>query len=152
MVDPTLQESLYKMSVRKFFTNQIQDIRGKHVFFDRQYSIPKNTAGVDLKSWIVVGFNGIDIDTISTGMLEVICFSRNDEGGIELSALRDILMDMMVDESMPDGCRRIPYYNYDWTEVGGMLGYMDTKESGVQYGADGTNFKIIAITLKWGTK
>lgn len=152
MADPTLQETLYKLSVRKFFIEQIEDTRGKKVFFDRQYSIPKDDSGDELSNWIVVSFNGIDIDTVSTGMLEVICFSRKDEGGVVLSSLRDIIVDMMVDENMPDGCRRIPYYTESWEQIGGMLCYIDTKDSGIQYGTDGTGFKVLQISLKWGTK
>lgn len=152
MADPSLQESLYKLSVRKYFTEQLEGLRGKPVYFDRQYSIPKDAQGNELTNWVVVGFNGIDIDTISTGMLEVICFSRKDEGGIVLSDLRDTIVDMMIDEDMPDGCRRIPYIDATHAQVGGMIGFIDTKDSGVQYGADGTMFKILHLSLKWGTK
>jgi len=152
MLDATLQETLYKQSVRKFFTDYIEGVKGKKVFFDRQYSIPKDDSGDDLTNWIVVGFEGIDIDTASTGMLEVLCFSRKDEGGIVLSTLRDIIIEMMVDETMPDGCARIPYYDAGWTQIGGMLAYVDTRNAGIQYGADGTLFKVINVTLRWGTK
>lgn len=152
MADPTLQESLYKMSVRKFFVDQIELIRGKNVFFDRQYSIPTDDTGAELKSWFVVGFEGIHIGTVSTGYLEVLCFSRGDESSVVLSSLRDILVDMIVDEDMPDGIRRVPYYSSSWDEIGGMLGYIDTNDSGVKYGADGTQFSIVNVTLRWGTK
>lgn len=152
MADPTLQETLYKQSVRKYFVDHIEGVKGKKVFFDRQYSIPKDDSGDDLTNWIVVGFEGIDIDTASTGVLEILCFSRNDEGGIVLSSLRDIIVDMMVDEDMPDGCKRIPYYDAGWNQIGGMLSYVDTNNAGIQYGADGTLFKVVNVTLRWGTK
>ncbi len=152
MLDPTLQETLYKMSVRKFFTDQLETDRGKKVYFDRQYSIPVDDSGDSLSNWIVVGFDGINIDTMSTGMLEVLCFSRKDDDGVVLSSLRDMLIDMMVDETMPDGCRRIPYYDSDWNQIGGMLAYVDTNDGGVQYGADGTMFKIVDVRLRWGTR
>lgn len=152
MLDYSLQESLYEMSVRKYFTDYIEGVKGKKVFFDRQYSIPKDESGVDLQSWVVVSFDGIDIATASTGILEVICFSRNDEGNAVLTSLRDIIVEMLVDENMPDGCKRVPYYNSSWDVVGGMLAYVDTRNSGTQYGADGTNFKLINVLLRWGTK
>jgi hypothetical protein len=152
MADVTLQEKLYKQSVRKFFIDYLVTTLSKHVYFDRQYSIPKDSSGDELTNWVSVGFDGIDIDTVSTGMLEVLCFSRKDEGGIVLSELRDIIVDMMIDETMSDGCTRVPYYNSSWVQVGGMVAYVDTKDGGVQYGADGTMFKIINVTLRWGTK
>lgn len=152
MVDPTLQESLYKASVRKYFIDHIEGVKDKKVYFDRQYSIPKDDSGNDLTNWIVVGFDGIDIDTLSTGMLEVLCFSRNDEGGIVLTQLRDMIVDMMIDETMSDGCRRIPYYDAAWTQIGGMTSFIDTNNAGTQYGADGTTFKTLQVKLRWGTK
>lgn len=150
-LDPTLSETLYRRSVRKFFRNEVNTVRNKDIFFDRKYSIPKDDQGDELNSWIVVHIVSPVIDTLSVGMLQVYCFSRQDPGLEMLSDLRDTILDILVDETQTDGLARVPLLDYDGSDYAGMVAFVDDG-SEIQYGADGTNFKIVSVELKWGAK
>ena len=150
MLDPTLQETLLKRSVRKYFVDNLVTSRGKLVFFDRSYFIPK-VGGVDATDWFMFHFGKIDIDILSRCMLQIYCFSRKDADGELLSDLADIIKDVLFDHDATDGLKKIPYYSSLGVIVTGIVPMIQTIfEEDV--GADGTKFKVISVRLSWGTK
>lgn len=151
MLDPTLSESRYRKSVRAFFLHELETVRGKAVFFDRQYQIPKDDNGNELTNWIVIHILGPKLDTLSVGMLQVYCFSRKDEGNLLLTDLVDDMLDIMIDETKTDGCVRVPFYDYENNVIGAMVGTIDTNGS-TQFGDDGTNYRMLTGILKWGAR
>ena len=130
MLDPTLQESCYKYSIRKYFQDNLETSLGKYVYFDVEYTIPK-VSGVELTNWFVFHFGTINLDYLSTAMLQVYLFSRKDPGNFLLSILRDSLLGVLFDENATDGLKKIPFYNVSNQIVTGIVPHIvnQTEES-----------------------
>lgn len=150
MLDPTLQETLLKRSVRKYFVDNIATAKGKLVFFDRTYFIPK-VGTADATDWFMFHFGKIDIDILSRCVLQIYCFSRKDADGELLSELVDIVKDVLFDHDATDGLKKIPYYDGAGNIVTGIVPMVQTIFE-EEVGADGTKFKVISVRLNWGTK
>lgn len=150
MLDPTLQETLFKRSVRKYFVDELETIRGQYLTFDTAYSIPV-VNGTELNSWYGFHFGDINLDILSTCMLEIYCFSRKDTDGENLSTLRDTLMDVLFDDQATDGLKKIPYLNQAMQMITGIVPLV-SHQSEEDKGADGTKFKLVTVKLRWGTK
>lgn len=150
MLDPTLQESCYKYSIRKYFQDNIETGYGKRIYFDVEYTIPK-VNGVELTNWYVFHFGKVDLGNLSKAMLEVYLFSRKDPGNVLLTTLRDDLLSVLFDEDATDGLKKIPFLNLSGTKITGIVPIV-IDQSEESTGADGTNFKIVTVRMHWGTK
>jgi len=151
VLDPTLSESCFKNSIKKFFVDNIFTAEGIDINFDVQYVQPEDT-GIEASKWISIKFGKIIGGTLSSAHIIVYLFSREDTEGVDLSILRDTIMDKIIDLNATDGKVRIPLYDLSWNEVGGMIPFLtlESDEPGVT--KDDTKFKWMRIDLKWGSK
>jgi hypothetical protein len=154
-LDPTARESNVRDSIKKFFVDNINRIEGIDLSFDTDLSTPQIQSNITIDKWVVVQFSGFYFDNLSEYDLSVFCCTRNDPEGFKLSQLRDKVMGYLTDGSKDDGLRRIPFYrsyaNQAWDLLGALLVFVE-RETGSMIAPDGTKFKMIPVTLKWGAK
>jgi len=149
-LDTTLQETLLKKSVRKYFTDSLEIVSGVSIFFDTLYAVPK-VNGVELDSWIIFQFGRMEIGTLSNMYLHANCFSRKDPSGNALCVLRDTLLNELLDENATDGKKKIPYLDSVGSMVTGIVPIVVSEFDNDSY-TDGTKHKIVTVKLHWGTK
>lgn len=151
MLDPTLSESALRASVRKFFVDTVYTGLGIQTFFDMIGRVPK-VAGVSITKWINVQLvDSLDLETMASGNIQVWLFTREDIDYTELAILRDLVYEHLIDLTQTDGIKRIPLYDSSWVIAGHIL-LIVGNEFGPTEVEDGTNAKIIPITLRWGAK
>ena len=144
-LDPTLQEANFRRSVKKYFVDTLYTTKGIYISFGATYKEPDESDGTAIDKWINFHFDGVPIKgTLSRGRVAAFMFSRRDTDGTELAALKDELMDQLIDLTMPDGIRRVPLYDADWNVIGGMMVSTgaDSKE---ERGGDDTLYRFINI-------
>lgn len=151
MLDPTLSESCLKNSIKKFFVDNIYTVEGIHLDFDVQYVMPEDT-GIEANKWISIKFGKIEGGTLSRAHIIVYLFTREDLEGVDLSILRDIVMDKIIDLEATDGAKRIPYYDSSWLQIGAMIPSLTLEQDEPGIFDDGTKFKWMRIDLAWGAK
>lgn len=150
-LDPTLSESCFKNSIKKFFVDTIQTGEDISIDFDVQYVIPEDT-GVDLKQWVSVKFGNIIGGTVSRSHIIVYLFTRGDSEGVDLSLMRDTILDKLIDLNMTDGKARIPFYDLSWSVIGAMLPTVQSESDDVGILKDTTKYKWVRVDLAWGSK
>ncbi len=151
MLDPTLSESSIRASVRKFFVDTFYTGLGIETFFDVIGRVPKS-AGVSITRWINVQLvDSLDLETMASGQIQVWLFTRQDIDYTELAILRDLIYEQLIDLTQTDGLKRISLYDSSWVVAGHIL-LVVRNEFGPTEVEDGTNAKIIPITLRWGAK
>lgn len=150
-IDPTHSEECFRKSIKKFFVDNLYTIKGIYIDFDKTYNVP-SVAGVPVNKWIIFHFDGIHYrGNVATGRVGAYMFTRRDSEGTELSKLRDILYDYMIDYNMPDLKTRVPLYDLTLTQVGGMPVTVGD-ESEQMLGADDTKYKYMNLYFRFGVK
>jgi len=149
-LDATAKDSNFELSLKKFFVDNLKTAEGIQVAFDRDWTTPPEGAS----RWVTVVIDTLIPDSIFKRMVRVICATRQDQEGIVLVALRDTVMGYLTDSTQPDQTRRIPLYDCSltpWVQVGTMMVTLDPP-SGNLRAPDGSKYKILPITLRWGAK
>lgn len=148
---PTLSETCFKNSIKKFFVDSLQTVDGISVDFDVQYVNPESS-GIELDRWISIKFGNIEGGTLSRAHVIIYLFTRRDSEGIDLSILRDTILEKLIDLDMTDGKARIPLYDLTWAEIGAMIPTvnLESEEPGIL--KDTTNYKWVRVDLAWGAK
>ena len=148
-LDQTAKIYNVQKSFRKYLIDNVNRIGGVRVSFDKDITPPQKQ-GVPYDSWLSVNYGTSLPETVSMQMVRLACCTRKDKEADDLAQMRDTVMGYLTDTDT--GYQRIPLYDVStWTAVGSMLVYIDA-ESGVQEATDGTKFKLINLTLKWGSK
>jgi hypothetical protein len=154
-LDPTAREANVRDSVKKFFVDNIKRIEDIELSFDVDLSTPQIQSNITIDKWVMVQFSGFYFDNLSEYELSVFCCTRNDPEGFKLAQLRDKVMGYLTDGTKDDGLRRISFYrsyaNQVWDLLGALLVFVE-RETGSMIAPDGTKFKMIPVTLKWGAK
>ena len=151
MIDPTLSESCLKNSIKKFFVDSLVTGEGIHLDFDVQYVQPEDV-GVDIEKWISIKFGTIEGGNLAKSHLIVYLFTRKDAEGVDLSLLRDIVLDKITDLDATDGTVKIPFYNSSWVQIGGIVPILSIEMDEPSRLGDGTKYKWMRINLHWGAK
>ena len=150
-IDPTMSESCYKKSLKKFFIDNLYTSEGIDVDFDIQYVMPKD-AGLPVKKWVSIKVGAIEGGTLSRGHVILYLFTREDNEGVDLSELRDIILEKITDTNATDGVVRIPFYDQSWNQVGAMVPALTVESREPEYLEDGTKVKWMRIDLSWGSR
>ena len=146
-VDITQSEVAFKRSIKKYFVDNLVTTEGIFIEFDVAYRIPPN-----VNEWVVFHFDGLTTEgNVATGRVAAYMFSIKDKEGMNLSALRDTLMDYVGDNDADDGKRRVPLVDETFTTVQGMV-LTPGDESKQDVGEDGTKYKYVNLYFKFGTK
>jgi hypothetical protein len=150
-LDPTARESNVRDSLKKYFFDTIETVKGYPVTYDISLTAPR-IAGRDCDRWVTIDFGDIEMDSLSSHMIRLFVCSRKDPEARTLLQMRDNIMGYLTDNTQTDGSGRITLYKTNenpWTEIGSMVVVLDP-ESQVILGADNTKYKIINIQVKWG--
>jgi hypothetical protein len=153
-LDPTAREANVRDSIKKFFVDNIYRTEGVEVTFDTELSTPK-IQGIEVDKWITINFGEFNFDNMSDYNIDVYCCTKNDSEGFKLAQLRDKVMGYLTDSSKADGMGRVTLYrsyaDRPWEIIGYLMVFVET-ESKQMVAPDGTKFKMIPCTLKWGAK
>ena len=153
-LDASARESNLRDSIKKFFVDSISTAEGVPVTFDKALNTPI-LQGKEADKWVSVTFGPVNFDTLSDVIVEVYCCTRRDNEGYKLSQLRDKVLGYLVDDTMPDGKKRIDFYQSSysgaWTLIGKLLVF-EILPSGDMLAPDETKFKVLTVILKVGMK
>lgn len=147
----TLSESCLKYSIKRYFVDNLYTAENIELDFDVKYVDPKDISPTNTK-WVSIKFGAIEGGTLSRSHIIVYVCTRKDNEGVDLSNLRDIVMDKIIDENQTDGIKRIPYYDSTPTQIGAMLPILTLEQEEPGVLDDGTKFKWMRIDLHWGAK
>ncbi len=150
-IHPTLSESCLKNSIKKFFIDNIAIPESISINFDVIYVQPEDVNG-DLDQWLSVKFGNIEGGTLSRSHIIVHFFTRKDTEGVDLSLLRDMIVDKITDLNASDGLVRIPFYDLTWNQIGSILPIVLSDSEKPEVLKDGTKWNWIRINLCWGAK
>ena len=144
-LDFSLSESCIGRSIRRFFVETFQTGKSISVFFDMIERVP------NIDRWLSVKIESIDLDTMATAYIQVFCFVRKDLDYVELSTLRDLVYEELIDLDQTTGMARIPLYDAAWAIVGYAV-FQPQNDIGATELDDGTLVKILPVNLRWGAK
>lgn len=150
-LDSTARESNLRDSIKKYFVDNISNIEGLALLFDKFMTTPK-IQGVEVDKWVAVIIGEIDLGTLSDITIEIYCCTKKDSEGFKLAQVRDNVMQYLIDTTQTDGMARITLYRSSatdsWTNIGSMLVQIDS-ESRQMEAEDNSKFKIITARLRW---
>lgn len=99
----------FKISVSNFIDQEALKVPAIHVVYDKGLTDATNTDKT-IKEWISVTFGGMDFVGIYEGQVDVNVLTREDPEGLKNDALLDRVLNFFSDQAMPDGNKRIPFY------------------------------------------
>lgn len=148
-LNATARESNFKDSIKKFFVDNIYATEGVQVTFDKSLSSPKiQGQPQEVKKWVSINFGSFDVgEGLSFAEVIIIPCTRGDAEGYQLSHLRDRVVGYLTD---PGTITLWKSYPAPWERIGSMSVFIDAESEQLE-AEDGTKFKRIPITLKWGS-
>lgn len=155
-LDPSSREANVRDSIKKYFVDNLYKTESIELTFDIGLDTPHiQDPNSPIDKWVSVNFGEFNFDNLSEYNLQVFCCSRNDPEGFKLAQLRDKVMGYLTDGTKTDGLARISFYrsyaSQAWELLGALLVFVE-QESKQMIGPDGTKYKLIPVTLKWGAK
>ncbi len=154
-LEPTARESNVRDSIKKYFVDNLHNIEGVELTFDKTLSTPPVKQGVQVNRWVSVKFGQMTFGYLSEVFLDVACCTRQDSEGYKLAQLRDTVVGYLTDITYSDGMCRIPFYRSRATGAWTLLGAMqvqDVSESAQMELEDETKYKIITVRLRFASK
>lgn len=151
MLNALSKESNVKASLKKYFV----DALGNVVTFDTTLASPNiRVQGSNaVKQWYNINFREFGRQTLAEYFFDVYILSRQDPEGVKLAENTDTIMDLLVDNTMQDGMRRIPLYDITkdpWELIGSMV-VQDISDDELYLPLeDETKAKVLAVRLRWG--
>lgn len=153
MLDPTQKESNLLSSIKKHMLDCLVPL-SIPIYFEHLISVPVDDFGEPYKNWCCCVLDGYELETVSTAQLVLILFVREDCEGDDLAVLSDNIRGCFIDAESINGMKLIVLYDTStvpWSQVGGMLPFVG-EASITHIGRDSTKFKVLPVTLKWGSK
>jgi hypothetical protein len=99
----------FKISISNFIDSKASVIPALHVVYDKSLTDATNT-DKSIKEWISVNFGTIDFEGTCEGLVEIYILTREDPEFLNNDAVLDTVMNFFSDKAMPDGNKRIPFY------------------------------------------
>jgi len=99
----------FKISISNFIDNKASEVPALHVVYDKSLTDATNT-DKSIKEWISVNFGTIDFEGMCEGLVEVYVLTREDPEFLNNDIVLDRVMNFFSDKAMPDGNKRIPFY------------------------------------------
>lgn len=153
-LDPTSRESNLQDSVKKYLIDNLYTTEGVHLSFDKVLSTP-NVQGIAVDRWVGIRFGPIDMDTLSTLILDMFLCTRKDPEYFRLAQLRDTVMGYLTDNTQTDSMARIPLYrsysSQEWELLDGGIVVQRVTEGQRYELEDLTKVKQLTCHLRWGT-
>lgn len=152
-IEPTSSMVNFKYSMRKYLVDNLVTAEGLELTFDRTLADPytPKTSNPSLTNWLLVKFNNVRLNTMSTAVLEINCCTRQDNQGIILAGLRDTTVSYLTVDSGP-GYTLVPFYRQDTkANIGGII-LQNLIESDELLGADDTKYIILTMSCRFASK
>ena len=150
-LDATAREANLWDSIKKYFIDNITTVP---LLFDRSLAEPY-VKEMSTDKWYSFILGPTDISALSDITLYIYCCTRSDNEYHKLSQLVDNMRELLTDNTMTDGMKRIPFYQHyppgTWT----VIGYFQVQEmydSTRMTAADETKFKILTVRLRTASK
>ena len=137
------------VSIKKFFIDRIETPEGIALSFDPAFVDP-DLWDKTVKEWIIVNVGGDILKPLSSGTVNVICATRQDEEQVRLAQLTDLVCECLINRDGSNGV--IPMYLAGSPPVpipNSVLSIFNITRSGKLDGRDGTNFHIVSFAIKW---
>jgi len=154
-LDDTAKESNIRDSIKKYFVDSIYTAEGVQITFDRYLTTP-NVQGRAVDKWVSVNFGDMDLSSLSTHDLSIMCCTRSDGEGFKLAQLRDKVYKYLTDNTQTDGMARFAFYRSRaagaWTQLAGGFLVQDILESRQFDAEDGTKYKVLSVRLRFSSK
>ncbi len=155
-LDPTARLANVKDSLKKYFVDSLYTGEEIPLTFDKGLSTPPTLQGTAVNQWVSINFGLLDMETLSTLLLNIFCCTRGDAEGFRLAQLRDKVMGYLTDTDQSDGMRRIAFYRSRasgaWTLLAGGFMVQDVTESGELEAPDETKYRILTAKLRFASK
>jgi len=152
-MDPTASEANVVNSIKKYLIDTLETGAGKKIAFDAGLADPY-LHDKSITAWISVQFGSLGRQGLSMQMVDLFCGTRKDSEGVALAGLSDTVFAALVDDTQPDGRRRIPLYDtasLPWSQIGTMT-VSEIHEGRRMEGPDETKFKPLTCTIMWVAK
>jgi hypothetical protein len=153
-LDETAKLSNITNSVKKYFVDSLHTTESIPLDFDKSYKEVYAALPGRVDQWMIIAFDPSDMDTLAKLELTLYMYSRKDPEAVNLFLLRDKVMAYLVDTTQTDGLARINLYNAAWGIIGAAVIVLPRgrHESGNFVAEDGTKFRYISASLRWGAK
>lgn len=154
-LDATAREANIRDSIKKFFVDSLETTESIALTYDKALSTPK-VQGIAVNRWVTILIGPMELEAMSTLVLNIYVCTKQDSEGFKLAQLRDTVMGYLSDTEQTDGMKRIPLYRSrasgNWTQLDGGFVVQEVTESGQMDAPDETKFKILSCTLRWSAK
>lgn len=100
----------FKISISNFIDEQASALTPPlHVVYDKSLT-DATVTDKSIQEWISVNFGVIDFEGTCEGTVELFILTRQDPEALKSDAVFDKIMEFFSDPAMPDGNKRIPFY------------------------------------------
>lgn len=157
-LDETAKLANITNSLKKYFVDNLYTAESIQLDFDKSYQDVYAELPGRVDQWIIIAFDPSDMDALATLQFSIYMYSRKDIEAIELFILRDKVWKYLIDITQNDGLARVALYNTtdpeNWVSIGGgvIVFPPGRNESGNFVAEDGTKFRYITASLRWGAK
>ena len=155
-LDPTARLANVKDSLKKYFVDSLYTGEEIPLTFDKGLATPPTLQGTAVDRWVSINFGLLDMEALSTLLLNIFCCTRGDAEGFRLAQLRDTVMGYLTDTDQSDSMKRIPFYRSRasgaWTLLAGGFMVQDVTESGELEAPDETKYRILTAKFRFASK
>lgn len=148
---PISKESNYQDSMKKMLLSACADT-DILVAFDRTLKNP-DISDTSISKWLSVIFGKMSYGASTMPVLYIACCTRGDAEQYELVRLVDFVRSLFLDETQPDGLKRIPVFDFsedDQPQIGVVLP-RDIASGDTYDLADQTKARLLTIQLWYPT-
>jgi hypothetical protein len=153
-LDETAKLSNIVNSLKKYFVDSLYTTESIQVEFDKSYQDVYADLPDRVDQWMIISFDPSDMDTLAKLEFTLYMYSRKDPEAVNLFLLRDTVMGYLADDTQTDGLARVDLYDASWAIVGAAVITLPAirQELGNFVAEDGTKFRYISASLRWGAK
>ena len=153
-LDETAKLSNITNSIKKYFIDSLYTGESIQLDFDKSYQDVYKALPDRVDQWLIIAFDPSIMDTLAELAFTIYMYSRKDPEAVNLFLLRDTVMAYLIDIGQTDGMARINLYNAAWGIVGAAVIVLPKgrQESSNFVAEDGTKFRFISASLRWGAK
>jgi hypothetical protein len=153
-LDETAKLSNIMRSIKKYFVDSLYTAESIQLDFDKSYQDVYAALPGRVDQWIIIALNPSDMDSLAELAFTIFMYSRKDPEAVNLFILRDKVMAYLIDTAQTDGLARMTLYNAAWAVIGAAVIVLPAgrHESDNFVAEDGTKFRYISASLRWGAK
>jgi len=153
-LDETAKLSNIVRSFKKYFVDSLYTTESIPLDFDKSYQDVYAALPGRVDQWIIIALNLSKMDTLAAFDFTIFMYSRKDPEAVNLFVLRDKVMGYLIDATQTDGLARMTLYNATWAQIGAAVIVLPEgrHESENIVAEDGTKFRFISASLRWGAK